>query len=264
MKTIYYHPFTKDLFLIPDSEKPGIGGFVLHALTGKQLLAKQEEVEQYRITREQGIQYQEDLAAKTTKAFKDSLAGLNTLQHLEKPVGAFRSKSERDIENMVSYLFAALGSDPSSIRGKQEAINEGLLPLYKSILNFISTSGIEQIIPGETQELLQKFLKQQSGFHSTMDTKLNDISDQLQMVMNASNMDEVLEKVFKDIYSQMSDDPVKKKKLEQFFENIAEDAYQEFEKSEAERKKGYDKSAKAAIADALKKRGIKPLSTDGD
>lgn len=265
MKTIYYHPLTRTTYLIPDDQSFEIGGYVLQSLDGsKQLLAKEEALATFLLPLKEVITHQQQSVDSATAAFKQSISQLNKLKRLNEPLLQVARPAKEETENLIASLFAALGASAEDFSNLESVAGQTLKPLYAGVLHYLKQSDLKNQLPDSVVQFMEELLVQQSGIENSINEQLTQISGQLQVIADSSELDEVLEKTFKDVFNKLSDDPAKKKRLEEFFEKIAEYSFQEFEKTEQERKVQYDKSAKKGISESLKKFGIKPLTTDDD
>jgi len=265
MKTLYFHPLTRSTYLIPDEHVFGIGGCVLRSLDGsKQLLAKEEALAPFQITQKEAITHQQQTVDQATALFKRSISELNTLKKLNEPLIPTQPAANQQTDDLIACLLAALGASAKDFSNLESTISQPLRPLYAGILHYLEHSELKNHLPESVVQFMQDLLAKQSNMETSINEQLTQISGQLQNIAESSEIDEVLEKTFKDVFDKLSDDPAKKKRLEEFFEKIAEYSFQEFEKTEKERKVQYDRSAKNAISDSLRKFGIKPLTTDTD
>lgn len=263
MKTIYYHPLTRTTYLIPDDQTFEIGGNVLQSLDGsKQLLAREDSIAPFQVTQQEAITFQQQSVDETTAAFKQSISNLNKLKRLNEPLLQIQPNAQQETDNLIASLFAALGASAKDFSNLEDTAGKTLSPLYAGVLHYLKQSELHNHLPNTVIQFMENLLAKQSDLETSIGGQLTQISGQLQGIAESSELDEVLEKTFKDVFNKLSDDPVKKKRLEEFFEKIAEYSFQEFEKTEKERKAQYDRSAKNAISDSLRKFGIKPLTTD--
>ncbi|MBE9127619.1 MULTISPECIES: hypothetical protein [unclassified Coleofasciculus] len=257
-------------FLIPDDQDLVTGDFILCNLSGDEKNVDSASIASFEITESEAkayLQAEMNQALEEAKNAFSNFVAFSTQKSQAAPSNPTPSSDDtQSTHNLISTL---LGVTPEELQNNPEAIQTAFLNLYTELKEFVSASTSKNPTEVEAARArLHSLRKTLSTQGINLSEDIEEFPDKLQEVLSSSNIEGYLKEIvskLRDLADKINQSPdAIGQTIDETIQTLSQDLFIDEEKRlEEKRKQQYRQSARDAIAQSFRSRGI-PSFSGGD